>query len=99
MKYAHKFDFSLSEVYIWHQTFYFTAGYRYLSEIGLKNMLNSAEPLPASGINWKQNLFVIWLSQFFAMVGFGCCMPFIPLLLKENLHIDDENVRGVYVSI
>ena len=62
-------------------------------------MLNSAEPLPASGINWKQNLFVIWLSQFFAMVGFGCCMPFIPLLLKENLHIDDENVRGVYVSI
>ena len=33
------------------------------------------------------------------MVGFGCCMPFIPLLLKENLHIDDENLRGVYVSI
>ncbi len=26
-------------------------------------------------------------------------MPFIPLLLKENLHIDDENLRGVYVSI
>lgn len=54
-------------------------------------------PLP--GVNWKKNLFVIWLSQFLAMVGFGCCMPFIPLLLKENLHIDDENLRGVYVSI
>ena len=52
-----------------------------------------------SGINWKFNLFVIWLSQFLAMVGFGSCMPFIPLLLKENLHIDDANLRGVYVSI
>ena len=52
-----------------------------------------------SPINWKKNLFVIWLSQFMAMVGFGCCMPFIPLLLKENLHIEDENLRGVYVSI
>lgn len=52
-----------------------------------------------SPVNWKTNLFVIWLSQFLAMVGFGCCMPFIPLLLKENLHIDDPNVRGVYTSI
>ena len=52
-----------------------------------------------SGINWKFNLFVIWLSQFLAMVGFGSCMPFIPLLLKENLHIEDANLRGVYVSI
>ena len=52
-----------------------------------------------SGINWKFNLFVIWLSQFLAMVGFGSCMPFIPLLLKDNLHIEDANLRGVYVSI
>lgn len=50
-------------------------------------------------VNWKSNLFVIWLSQFLAMVGFGCCMPFIPLLLKENLNIDDPNLRGVYTNI
>ena len=56
-------------------------------------------PLLKPQVNWKANLFVIWLSQFLAMVGFGCCMPFIPLLLKENLHIDDPNVRGVYTSI
>ena len=62
-------------------------------------MSENEELRPFSAINWKQNLFVIWLSQFLAMVGFGCCMPFIPLLLKENLHIDDENLRGVYVSI
>ncbi|MBR2509430.1 MAG: MFS transporter [Lentisphaeria bacterium] len=50
-------------------------------------------------VNWKKNLFVIWLSQFLAMVGFGCCMPFIPLLLKENLNINDPNLRGVYTNI
>ena len=42
--------------------------------------------------NWKKNLFVVWLSQFLAMAGFGCCMPFIPLMLKQNLHIDDVSV-------
>ena len=62
-------------------------------------MSETSQQLPVSGINWKQNLVVIWLSQFLAMVGFGSCMPFIPLLLKENLHIDDESLRGVYVSI
>ena len=54
---------------------------------------------PPVVINWKKNLFVIWLSQFLAMVGFGCCMPFIPLLLKENLHIENDQLRGIYVSI
>lgn len=55
--------------------------------------------LQGSPVNWKKNLLVIWLSQFLAMVGFGCCMPFIPLLLKENLHVDDDSIRGLYVSI
>ena len=62
-------------------------------------MNDSPLPPPLIQINWKKNLFIIWLSQFLAMVGFGCCMPFIPLMLKENLHIDDENLRGVYTSI
>ena len=55
--------------------------------------------LQGSPVNWKKNLLVIWMSQFLAMVGFGCCMPFIPLLLKENLHVDDDSIRGLYVSI
>lgn len=53
---------------------------------------------PPVVVNWRKNLFVIWLSQFLAMVGFGCCMPFIPLLLKENLHIENDQLRGIYVS-
>jgi len=49
-------------------------------------------------VNWKKNLVVIWLSQFLAMVGFGCCMPFIPLMLQDNLKIDDAHIRGLCVS-
>ncbi|MBQ7178306.1 MAG: MFS transporter [Victivallales bacterium] len=49
--------------------------------------------------SWKKNLIVLSLSQFMAMAGFGCCMPFIPLLLKNNLHVDNESMRGVYVSL
>ena len=60
--------------------------------------MNNTQTLDLEKI-WKKNLFVIWLSQFLAMVGFGCCMPFIPLLLRENLHITDDSLRGMYVSI
>lgn len=60
--------------------------------------MNNTQTLDLEKI-WKKNLFVIWLSQFLAMVGFGCCMPFIPLLLRENLNITNDSVRGMYVSI
>lgn len=50
-------------------------------------------------INWKKNLFFVWLSQFLSLAGFGCCMPFIPLLLKDNLGVTDPRMQGLYVSI
>lgn len=49
-------------------------------------------------VNWKRNLLVVWLSQFLGLAGFGCAMPFIPLLLRDNLGITDDAVRGVFVS-
>ena len=57
------------------------------------------EQRPRKVINWKKNLFILWLSQFLAMIGFGCCMPFIPLLLKDTLHVADDQMRGFYVSL
>ncbi len=50
-------------------------------------------------VNWRKNLAFIWTSQFLAMIGFGCCMPFIPLMLRQNLHIEDDHLRGLYMSI
>ena len=49
-------------------------------------------------VNWKKNLVFVGISQFLAMVGFGCCMPFIPLLMRNTLNITDDSVRGVFVS-
>lgn len=56
------------------------------------------EAVPQLAVNWKKNLVFVGISQFLAMVGFGCCMPFIPLLMRNNLHITDDSVRGVFVS-
>lgn len=55
--------------------------------------------LPPHTINWKKNLWVVWLSQFLAMIGFGCCMPFIPLFLRDQLGIANDQLRGFYVSV
>ncbi len=48
--------------------------------------------------NWKRNLVVLWTSQFLGLGGFACAMPFIPLLLRDNLGITDDALRGFYVS-
>ena len=54
--------------------------------------------LPAANLHWKRNLFVIWLSQFLSLAGFGSCMPFIPKLMEENLGIVDRTLRLQYIS-
>ena len=64
----------------------------------MQNNSNPSASAP-SAVNWKSNLAFIWASQFMAMIGFGCCMPFIPLMLRQNLHINDEHLRGLYMSI
>ena len=48
--------------------------------------------------HWKRNLAVVWLSQYIGMMGFGCAMPFIPMLLRDKLGISDDSLRGLYVS-
>ena len=47
---------------------------------------------------WKKNLIILWASQFMSRAGFDLCMPFMPLLLRETLHIS-EQYRGLCVSI
>ncbi len=33
--------------------------------------------------SWKQNLYVIWLSQFIAMLGMSLVIPFLPFFLRD----------------
>ncbi len=46
---------------------------------------------------WKRNLLFVWISQMLAMAGFGMCMPFIPIFMREVLHVE-ESSRGFFVS-
>ena len=52
----------------------------------------------SSAINWKQNLFFIWLSQFLSLAGFSSCMPFIPKVMEEYLGITDRGLRLQFIS-
>lgn len=48
-------------------------------------------------INWKQNLYLVWLSQFISMAAFSSAYTFIPFYF---IHIGLENERlGWYVAI
>lgn len=53
----------------------------------------------AKPINWKLNIFLMWITQIFVMTGFDAAMPFIPQLLRDNFGMADQAERGVYVSI
>ena len=52
----------------------------------------------AQTVNWKRNLWAVWLSQFLSLAGFGMCGPFIPLFIKDTLHITDDAERGACVA-
>ena len=49
-------------------------------------------------INWKRNLWAVWLSQFLSLSGFGMCGPFIPLFIKDKLGVADDAERGALVA-
>lgn len=34
-------------------------------------------------INWKRNLYVMWICQFLAMIGMSSIVPFLPLFVRD----------------
>ena len=34
-------------------------------------------------INWKKNLYIMWICQFLAMVGMSSIVPFLPLFVRD----------------
>ena len=50
-------------------------------------------------INWKINLFVIWLSQILAHCAMSFALPFMPLYMRVRFNLDDEAQRGMYVAM
>ena len=50
-------------------------------------------------VNWKLNVFLMWITQVMVMTGFDASMTFIPLLFRDNFGLVEQAQRGVYVSI
>ncbi len=44
-------------------------------------------------VNWKRNLFFLWISQFLSLAGFSFGLPFVPFYLRELGLSDPETVR------
>lgn len=48
-------------------------------------------------INWKKNLFIIWISQFLSIAAFSSSLTFIPFYIQK-LGITDNAMRNMYVA-
>ena len=48
---------------------------------------------------WKVNLGMLWFSQLLIMSGFSAMVPFIPLYMKTELGITDENDLAFYIAM
>ncbi len=48
---------------------------------------------------WKRNLVFIWLSQFFAIMGFSFALPFAPFFIEEELGISDPQALNLWVAV
>ena len=47
-------------------------------------------------INWKTNLFIIWLGQIIAHCAHSFVLPFIVYYMKERFNITDKTQLGIY---
>ncbi|MFA6716999.1 MAG: MFS transporter, partial [Victivallaceae bacterium] len=48
-------------------------------------------------LNWKKNLFIIWISQFFSIAAFSSSLTFIPFYIQK-LGVADDATRNMYVA-
>ena len=60
-------------------------------------LLNSAATAAPKEINWKRNLFVIWLGQIIAHCAHSFALPFIPLYMRWRFNLVGETERGLYI--
>ncbi len=50
-------------------------------------------------VNWKQNLIVIWLSQFLSIMGFCFALPFMPYFIQKDLGVQDPQDLNFWVAV
>ncbi|MDD2216189.1 MAG: MFS transporter, partial [Eubacteriales bacterium] len=47
---------------------------------------------------WKVNLYTLWVTQVFSLMGFGFCIPFVPFFLQD-LGVSDPVQLSYYVGL
>jgi DHA1 family multidrug resistance protein-like MFS transporter len=48
-------------------------------------------------LNWKKNLFWVWMAQFLSLAGFNSILPFVPFYI-EKLGVHDHQMQKFYVA-
>jgi len=57
-----------------------------------KNTMNILQKYnPATAPRWAINLTALWVSQLLVLSGFAAMSPFIPLFIKNHLHVTDPS--------
>ena len=49
-------------------------------------------------VSWKRNLIVIWIAQFFSIMGFTFAFPFTPYYIQD-LGVTDPMALKFWVSV
>ncbi|MCQ2396516.1 MAG: MFS transporter [Lentisphaeria bacterium] len=48
---------------------------------------------------WKRNLMMLWFSQLLVMAGFDAMNPFVPIVLKTGLGLNDAASQAFFISM
>jgi DHA1 family multidrug resistance protein-like MFS transporter len=48
--------------------------------------------------SWKRNLYIMWVAEFIAIIGFGVILPFLPYFIQE-LGVTDEAQVKLYAGL
>ncbi|HEY5614486.1 MAG TPA: MFS transporter [Bacteroidota bacterium] len=58
-------------------------------------MRTPSEPAPTHSVEpWRKNLYIIWASQFIAMMGMSLVVPFLPFYIRDlGVHSTEEIAR------
>ena len=60
--------------------------------------MTSTASSAARPINWKRNLFVVWLGQIIAHCAHSFTLPFISLYMGWRFDLNDEKTLGLYIA-
>lgn len=51
-----------------------------------------------TAVNWKTNLFFVWLTQILCMAGFSAAIPFLPVYIRDTWGITEEKELGAWMA-